>query len=83
LAIKIKPAIALTDLQENRTRSPHLRDRPLGSSLSPFNKMTDSSKTYMQYGTLPAQESQTNVDKYQTLSGRIEMQRQEREEQQQ
>jgi hypothetical protein len=42
--------------------------------------MTDGLKSFMQYGTLPSAESQINVDKYQTLSGRIEMERQERQE---
>jgi len=73
LAIKIKPTVAMGELQqENRTKSPLLRDKPaLGTALSPFNKMSEGLKSYMQYGTLPA--SDTQPEKYQTLAARIEL----------
>mgnify|MGYP000874321422 CR=1 FL=1 len=75
LAIKIKPTVAMGELQqENRTKSPLLRDKPLlGGTLSPFNKMSEGLKNYMQYNTLPATDSQP--EKYQTLAARIEMEK--------
>lgn len=73
LAIKIKPTATMGDMGENRTKSPLTRDKPpLGANLSPFNKMSEGLKSYMQYGTLPAAEPS---EKYQTLGGRIEMER--------